>query len=59
MLYGKVDGDVSNRERTQWGINLFQNLTKELEVGIEVGNFSIDELDKDSNYLQATMRYIL
>lgn len=59
VLYGKVEGDVSDRERTQWGVNLFQNLTKELAVGIEVGNFSIDELDKDSNYVQATMRYML
>ena len=59
VLYGKVEGDLSSRERTQWGVNLFQNLTKKLEVGVEVGNFSIDELDKNSNYLQATMRYIL
>ncbi len=59
VLYGKVEGDVSDRERTQWGVNLFQDLTKELAVGIEVGNFSIDELDKDSNYMQATMRYML
>ena len=59
VLYGKVEGDASDRERTQWGVNLFQDLTKELAVGIEVGNFSIDELDKDSNYVQATMRYML
>ncbi|MGB2741034.1 MAG: DcaP family trimeric outer membrane transporter [Cognaticolwellia sp.] len=59
VLYGKVEGDVSDRERTQWGVNLFHDLTKELAVGIEVGNFSIDELDKDSNYVQATMRYML
>ncbi len=59
VLYGKVEGDVSDRERSQWGVNLFQDLTKDLAVGIEVGNFSIDELDKDSNYVQATMRYML
>ncbi len=59
VLYGKVEGDVSDRERTQWGVNLFQNLTKELAVGVEVGNFSIDELEKDSNYVQATLRYML
>lgn len=59
VLYGKVEGDVSDRERTQWGVNLFKDLTKELAVGVEVGNFSIDELDKDSNYVQATLRYML
>jgi hypothetical protein len=59
VLYGRVEGDVSNRERTQWGVNLFQDLTKQLAVGVEVGNFSMDELDKDSNYVQATMRYML
>lgn len=59
VLYGKVKGDVSDRERSQWGVNLFQDLTKELAVGVEVGNFSIDELDKDSTYVQASMRYML
>ncbi len=59
VLYGRVEGDVSDRKRTQWGVNVFQDLTKELAVGIEVGNFSMDELDKDSNYVQATMRYML
>ncbi len=59
VLYGKVEGDVSDRERTQWGVNVFQDLTKELAIGIEVGNFSLDELDKDSTYVQATMRYML
>lgn len=59
VLYGKVEGDVSGRERSQWGVNLFENLTKELSIGIEVGNFSMDELDKDSTYVQASMRYML
>jgi hypothetical protein len=59
VLYGKVEGDVSDRERSQWGVNLFKDLTKELAIGVEVGNFSIDELDKDSTYVQATMRYML
>ncbi|MGB1261447.1 MAG: DcaP family trimeric outer membrane transporter [Cognaticolwellia sp.] len=59
VLYGKIEGDVSERERSQWGVNLFQDLTKELAVGVEVGNFSLDELDKDSTYVQASIRYML
>lgn len=59
VLYGKVEGDVSERERTQWGVNVFQNLTKDLVVGFEVGNFCMDEQDKDSNYVQATLRFAL
>ena len=59
VLYGKVEGDVSDRERSQWSANLFKNLTKELAIGVEVGNFSIDELDKDSTYAQASLRYTL
>jgi hypothetical protein len=46
-------------ESTMWSVNLFKNLTKQLAVGVEVGNFSRDDLDVDSNYGQLTMRYVL
>ena len=59
VLYGKVEGDVSNNERSQWGVNIFKDLTKNLSVGFEVGNFEMEELDRDSNYMQASMRYVL
>ena len=59
VLYGKVEGDISDNERSQWGVNIFKDLTKSLAVGFEVGQFKMDDINKDSNYVQATMRYML
>ncbi len=41
------------------GVNLFQDLTKQLAVGVEVGNFKMKTLDADSNYAQLSLRYVL
>ena len=59
LLYGEVEADLSGAERSQWGINLFQNLTSKLAVGAEVGQFSMDEQSVDSNYGQITLKYTL
>lgn len=59
VLYGKAEADISGADRSQWSVNLFKNLTKELAVGIEVGNFSMDEVNKDSDYAQLSFRYTL
>ena len=59
VFYGKVETDVSNRERTHWGVNLFKNFTPKLAFGVEVGNFALDEQDADSNYMQLTAKYVL
>ena len=59
LAYGYAEADISKMESTQWSINLFKNLTKELAVGVEVGNFSRDDQNVDSNYGQLTMRYVL
>ncbi|WP_286339533.1 DcaP family trimeric outer membrane transporter [Ferrimonas sp. YFM] len=58
-LYGWVETDITEVERSQWGVNLFQNLTKELAIGFEVGQFKMEEVDKDSFYGQFSMRYAL
>ncbi len=59
VLYGSAEADESGAERSQWSVNLFKNYTKELAIGFEVGNFSIDELGKDSDYAQLSFRYTL
>ncbi|MDP2560315.1 DcaP family trimeric outer membrane transporter [Psychrobium sp. 1_MG-2023] len=59
VLYGKIDADVSGAERSQWSVNLFNNITKQLAVGFEVGNFSMDEQNADSNYAQISLQYTL
>ncbi|MFV7769624.1 DcaP family trimeric outer membrane transporter [Shewanella marisflavi] len=59
FLYGRIETDESDADRSQWSVNLFQNLTPALAVGIEVGNFALDDQDVDSNYAQFSMRYAL
>ncbi|PKG73956.1 hypothetical protein CXF83_08200 [Shewanella sp. Choline-02u-19] len=58
-LYGRVETDIGNAERSQWSINLFQNLTPHLAIGFEVGNFEIGDQDVDSDYAQLSFRYAL
>jgi len=59
FAYGHAEADISGMESTQWSVNLFKNLTKQLAVGVEVGNYSRDDQDVDSNFGQLTMRYVL
>lgn len=59
VLYGKAEADVSGADRRQWSVNLFQNLTKQLAVGVEVGNFEMADMNVDSNYAQLSMKYVL
>ncbi|TWX67939.1 hypothetical protein ESZ36_11690 [Colwellia demingiae] len=59
VLYGSAEADVSGAESSQWSVNLFENLTKQLAVGVEVGQYRQDNLDADSNYAQVTMKYVL
>ena len=63
VAYGYAEADMGPWESTQWSVNLFKNLTKELAVGVEVGNFSRDDArdgkGADSNFAQLTMRYVL
>ena len=59
VLYGSAEADVSGADRSQWSINLFDNLTKQLSVGVEVGQFTMDDQDADSNYAQLSLKYVL
>ncbi|BDY05129.1 DcaP family trimeric outer membrane transporter [Ferrimonas sp. YFM] len=59
LIYGHIEGDVSGNETSQWGVNLFKNFTKELAMGLEVGNYAIDHEDVDSMYGQFSIRYAL
>ncbi|GGI81232.1 hypothetical protein GCM10007978_18840 [Shewanella hanedai] len=59
VLYGRVETDINEADRSQWSVNLFQNLTPALAVGFEIGNFAIHDQDVDSSYAQLSMRYAL
>jgi hypothetical protein len=59
VLYGRAEADVSGADRSQWSVNLFQNLTKQLSVGGEIGQFIMDDQDADSMYAQLSLKYVL
>jgi len=59
VAYGHAKADISGLESTQWSVNLFKNLTKQLAVGVEVGNYSRDDKDVDSDFAQLTLKYVL
>lgn len=59
VLYGRADADVSGADTSQWSVNLFQNLTKQLSVGAEIGQFIMDHKDADSMYTQLSLKYVL
>jgi hypothetical protein len=59
VAYANSKADTTDIEATQWSVNLFKNLTKQLSVGVEVGNFSRDDQDADSDYAQLSLKYVL
>ena len=59
LIYGYIKGDKSNNETSQWAVNLFENLTPELTVGFEVGNYELKHEDKNSFYGQFSMKYAI
>jgi len=59
LLYGNIQTDLGDADHTQWSINIFQNLTPQLAVGFELGNFAMKDKDVDSNYAQLSVKYAL
>jgi hypothetical protein len=59
VFYGSTEADVADTKRIHWGVNLFKNYTPKLSFGLEFGNFKMDEIDKDSDYLQFSAKYVL
>jgi len=54
----KYHPDLSDRDRSHWGVNIFKNYTKELSFGVELGNFEMAEQDADSDYVQLSAKYV-
>ncbi|MBU3068305.1 hypothetical protein KOI40_00670 [Aestuariicella sp. G3-2] len=69
FFYGASESDVIDIDRSHWGVNLIHQLTPDLSVGLEVGNFSVDDKykadgvtegsDADSDYVQMSWKYAL
>lgn len=58
-FYGSTDADLANTKRNHVAVNLFKDITKQLSFGAEVGNYEMDELSKNSNYLQFSAKYVI
>ena len=63
VAYGHAKADISGLESTQISINVMKSLTKQLTVGVEVGNYEAnnndDRRDVDSDYVQLSLKYVL
>jgi hypothetical protein len=59
VFYGSTDADLADTKRNHVAVNLFKNYTKQLSFGVEIGNFEMSEVNKDSNYLQFSAKYVL
>ena len=59
VAYASAENDDKTWESSQWSVNLFKSLTKQLSVGVEVGNYSLDSSSADSDYVQLTAKYVL
>jgi len=60
VFYGSVDTDISNKKRSQFGVNYFKALTKNLSVGVEYGRFMMDDDatdDVSSDYVQLSAKF--
>jgi hypothetical protein len=59
-FYGAAKTDELERERSHWGVNLITEYKPNLDVGVEFGNYAIDDKGLqsiDSNYLQFSAKY--
>lgn len=64
VFYGYTTTEESDRERSHVGLNVFQNLTKELSFGLEAGSYEIADNAPgaetgDSLYLQLSTKFVL
>lgn len=59
LYYGHAKTELSKKEISQWGVNLMKNVTKQLSIGVEVGNYSMEYINKDSDYLQFSAKFVI
>lgn len=59
VFYGHTTTDLSDRDRSHWGINLFKSFTPKLSFGIEAGQYKVDDQNADSMYLQLSAKYVI
>ncbi|WP_245595539.1 hypothetical protein [Ferrimonas kyonanensis] len=66
VFYGRTRTEVARSDRAHWGINLFSNLTRELVVGVEAGQYRVMDSSNpwqhadqgDAGYGQLTAQWL-
>ena len=58
VFYGNITTIESDVDRSQWGVNIFKNLTPKFSIGGEVGNFEMADKDADSTYMQVSAKLV-
>ncbi|WP_024611284.1 DcaP family trimeric outer membrane transporter [Pseudoalteromonas sp. TB64] len=59
-FYGAAKTDIIEKDRAHWGVNLITNITDDLNAGIELGQYKINDENIDSissNYFQLSAKY--
>lgn len=59
-FYGTAKTDIIEKDRAHWGVNLITNITDDLNAGIELGQYKINDENIDSissNYFQLSAKY--
>ena len=59
-FYGAAKTDVLERERSHWGVNLITDVTEQMNIGVELGQYAIDDagiIAIDSSYAQVSLKF--
>lgn len=64
VFVGYTTTEQSDRERSHFGINVFENVTKQLSFGVEVGGYDVADnapgaANGDSIYVQFSTKFVL
>ncbi|MFT4929331.1 MAG: hypothetical protein ACI8WB_005462 [Phenylobacterium sp.] len=59
FFYGRGETDNSDKTISLFGVNILKNVTKELTMGFEIGNYDMQHEDADSTYLQFSAKYAI
>lgn len=59
FFYGNGQSDLSDQDRSHWGVNLMTNITPSLKYGAEIGEYSVEDggIDLSSAYLQLSAQF--
>ena len=59
MFYGNGQSDLSDHDRSHWGVNLMTSITPKLTYGVELGEYSVEDagINLSSAYFQLSAQF--